>query len=220
MKLDISEKDILSMSDLRRIDGSKDPSLWVLNTSDRQGTRPHGDILIEIPMPGGRNTVVTIPKTWIPIDLSTYARRDVILDSNDFAKAVRSMTLTLVSSEWAESVERRPDVRDERNFLALRSTGGLSQAKNNPAGAPNQPFRPDETDDIVNGVSPRILSIMEAEDSTMSPAAKLLSLKNLQPEIDNRSLRYILSKCGPDHEAISKWVNEVTKTLNSTNNGR
>lgn len=207
-----TDDQLMTIGELRKI--TNDPSLWVLNTSDRQGTRKQGDILLDVPSPGGRSIIISVPKTWIPVDLSTYARRDMILESTDFLNAVRNMAITPVSTEWAESIEKRADVRDERNYLALRSSGGeFNPATTNRAGAANQGLQPLAAGDVLDGVSPRVISVMEAEDPSMTPAVKLLSLKNLQAEIKGPELRYILSKCTPETENISKWVNEAAKAI-------
>ncbi len=67
--------------------------------------------------------------------------------------------------------------------------------------------------DFLDAVSPRVITIMEADDAQMNPSVKLLSLKGLVNEIKGRDLRYILSKCGPEHEPISKWVNDMAKAI-------
>ena len=216
-RLQMKDNDILTVSDLRKI--NNDPSLWVLNTSDLMGAKPQGDVLIEIDLPNGRKTIITVPKTWVPIDISAFARRDHIIESQSFLQAVNRQTLTPVSSEFADSISKRQDVRDERNLLAIKAGGiNITNAiqNRNPSNKISQVganINPPTTDIAAefDNISPRVISIMESEN--LNPDHKLISLKGLTDEIQGKELRYILSKCGPEHERISKWVNDMAKAI-------
>lgn len=75
--------------------------IWVLNTSMK--TNPPGaDIFISVATgKAGQTIIVTVPRTWLPINLNEQAPRADVLDSQQFLRAVSTGVITLISAEEA-----------------------------------------------------------------------------------------------------------------------
>lgn len=82
---------------LRALELSKDTRLYVLNKC-----RPRGEILMSVTRPNGREQTVTVPATWIPVDLTLQSRFQEILDSPDFRRAVARGFVVPVDADEAE----------------------------------------------------------------------------------------------------------------------
>lgn len=78
------------------LEASKSSSVWVLNNSN-----PKGNVNMTMNDGQGQMIVVTMPVTWIPIDLTTQATKSAILTSPTFRRMLAQGMIKLLSEEQA-----------------------------------------------------------------------------------------------------------------------
>lgn len=110
----------------RDLETSDDTRLFVLNN-----TEPRGEILISVPKDKGRDQLIVVPPTWIPMDLTMQCRRDDILSSPDFRRGLARQFLIAVDPDSAERMlEENETARVEFNRIMGRADGANTLAQN------------------------------------------------------------------------------------------
>jgi len=123
----------ITISQAEKSDSS---SVFVLNTSGAKGTSK-GIINLTIVEGNGRSTVVRIPVTFIPMDLTTQATKSAILMSPDFRRMVAQGIITVIeeadavkmlSSDGAQEEQRRIMNIDQQHQIQDSQTSTEVQA--------------------------------------------------------------------------------------------
>lgn len=83
-------------------------SVWVKNT-----TVPKGAINMSMPDGLGGTIILTVPVTWIPVDLTTQATKEHLVKSPSFRRMVTIGALSIVSEERAAEILREDDAKKE-----------------------------------------------------------------------------------------------------------
>lgn len=105
---------------LKSIEADKSSSsLWVVNK-----TLPRGVVNISMPDGLGGTTVMEIPITWIPVDLTTQATKENLLKSPVFRRLVTSGSIGLIDEEQAEQIMDNGDARKEATRIYSAITTG------------------------------------------------------------------------------------------------
>lgn len=99
-----------------QVEQSQSTSVWAMNTSASKGTGK-GIINLTITEGNGRSTVVRIPVTFIPVDLTTQATKSALTMSPDFRRLVASRIITLISDADAEKMLDNDKARAEQSRL-------------------------------------------------------------------------------------------------------
>lgn len=96
------------------------PSLWVINTSTISDAEIFGDVLMTVPRGAGNGDPVRlkIEMTWLPQDLNMQAPKEIILRSIEFRQALNKNVVAIVSNNYAETVLRTDQARQERRRMA------------------------------------------------------------------------------------------------------
>ena len=106
---------------INQLIASKDPFVYVLNTSDsvhRIDDRPiKGTISIPIKTATGESVLLRVPSTWIPIDLSAFADKDDIQKSPRFRSMIRNHEIELISTDEAERILATSEAQRELRVL-------------------------------------------------------------------------------------------------------
>lgn len=100
------------------IDQEKGP-IWVLNTSSEIAS-PGGDIFISVSI-AGTARVVTIPSTWVPINITNQVPRKALSESPYFMEALTKGLVKAVSETDAAKILAREGASDEIERLAERA---------------------------------------------------------------------------------------------------
>lgn len=95
---------------------SNESSVWVLNTSGSNGTSK-GIINVTITEGNGRATVVRIPQTAIPVDLTTQATKSALMMSPDFRRIAAARIVRLISDADAMKMLDNDEARAEQRRL-------------------------------------------------------------------------------------------------------
>lgn len=93
---------------LADLEASKSSSVWVLNNSN-----PKGNVNMTMSDGMGNNIVVTVPVTWIPLDLTTQASKTGIVSSPTFRRMLSMGLLTLISETSATEIMADPKAQKE-----------------------------------------------------------------------------------------------------------
>lgn len=127
-------KEIRGIS-VNEVEQSRSSSVWVLNVSGGRGSSK-GIINISVTEGNGRQTIVRVPVTDIPIDLTTQATKRALVESPDFRRlAAAGAYVKLIREEDAATLLSTERAKEEyRRLLSLeRSSDDGVQA-----GAPTE----------------------------------------------------------------------------------
>lgn len=119
--MSISNEVKLKELNLRALEMSNDTRLYVVNRCS-----PRGEILMSVTRPNGREQTVTVPATWIPIDLTLQSRRQELLDSPDFRRAVARGYVVPVDADEAEEFCANNSMAVTELSRILNRAGGSS----------------------------------------------------------------------------------------------
>lgn len=208
MRVTIPKTEYLTIANLReQVREGKDMALWVLNTSDLEGRREHGTVIIEVQTKNGKATSIVIEKTWIPQDLTVFVNKADLVDSTSFLQEINKGIIRPISSAAAEKIMEREDAQTVKTYLQLKRQGVTETAIPDSAllgsGAPRSPaqFTAEENANM------QVQQIMGRDDDSFSPDMKLASLLNIQNELNTNDYRFILSKCvDPSYAKIQKFA--------------
>jgi len=99
---------------------SQDPniSIWAINNSPMSSIERAGEITIPIPKPNGAGyNHLSIPMTWLPIELTSQIPRDQLLQSVELRHAINEELIGLISEKDASHLMGEPEARAERKRL-------------------------------------------------------------------------------------------------------
>lgn len=183
----------LSLSELRRLNNANElTSIYVLNHVDINNRRPSGQVLLTVARENGHTSIITIPETWIPIDISAQAPINMILESTDFTRLVHSKILRVISEEAAEQILKMKEAQEEAARIAFLPTVEEAMAE------------AEATANVQSNVTGRVLNIVENPDMTIPQ--KITALRAIEKIFTDDDVAYLL-KAPP---AIRDWITERT----------
>lgn len=107
----------LSIEEIRKI-ANEDGSLWVINYTDQGRKRNRGNLHITFADESGVLTGLTVPNTWVPIDLSTYTSTKQLVKSHTFLETFRNSNLICISDAQAKNILSSPKAKEESEKIA------------------------------------------------------------------------------------------------------
>lgn len=78
-------------------------------------------ILLDIRDDTGKTTCITLPKTWIPIDLLDYVDKDSLVKSIQLRSFLRSGVLALVDADDAEKILSTKEAAEEAKRCGIKN---------------------------------------------------------------------------------------------------
>lgn len=169
---------------INELEKSKSNSVWVLNASARPGVQP-GIISITVREGNGSSASVNIPVTKVPVDLSTMATKQALVQNPNFRKAVASKLITIISDEDAQvRIKNNPDY--EREYARIYQLN-------------------DEVINVYESASSDVKAMLEADSGNVTPFALniamvteneeevLLNIRNNSESLTVHDLKYIAS---------------------------
>ncbi len=93
------------------------PNVWAVNTSDTQrigGTMQRRSLLMIIQLPDNSRASISIPDTWLPVNLSDAAPAKNILSSPNLLRAYSEGLIQFISDADAIAIGNRPGAEQER----------------------------------------------------------------------------------------------------------
>lgn len=111
----------LARIDFRTMETAADTAVWVMNSSS-----PKGIIHINVREANGSSNVVTIPVTWIPVDMTTQATKAALVASPDFRRLVSMNMLALIDPESAMEFMTDKEAQEEAEKVYNRQNSDVS----------------------------------------------------------------------------------------------
>ena len=112
----------------------KNRSIWCVNTTS--GDR-RGRCIFRVHARGNESTIVEIPDTWLPIDLTTLTSRKSLLNSDDFRTLLRTEMAMLIREKDAQELlskkgaeEEKDRLRKERSQVRAEQKANLAERAN------------------------------------------------------------------------------------------
>lgn len=184
----------------------------------RNITRPRGQIGVNFVQTNGRARTIKIPRTHLPVCLTTQVGWDTILGSDDLRMCIVRGVLDIVIPEEAERELASEPAMEETERMQLSEFSAkqsfLSKRVQQMQKAEEQKVDPDapgiEPLGIeTNVIQPRILSLVEKlTNQDISIKAALNELKTMEGELRETDCSYIIAN-GPEGQIR----NYVQKTL-------
>lgn len=106
----------LPASEVRKL-AEEDQSLYVMNTSDRKGTQPRGDLHISVNTESGDTENIMIPNTWIPFNMARYGSVKFIGRSKEFLDIVNKRNVVVIATADAEQILKTPQALEEAKII-------------------------------------------------------------------------------------------------------
>lgn len=94
-------------------------AVWVRNTSGNV-LPPGGDIYISVSV-SGQLRIITVPMTWIPINLTNTVPRKFLLESPNFMDALNNGLVEAIDDASAAKALLKEDAKEERARLTERA---------------------------------------------------------------------------------------------------
>lgn len=181
---------MMTLNELEKSDGS---SVWIYNKSN-----PKGIITFLGDSGLGDKSLVTVPITWIPVDLSTQSTKKSLLSNAQFRRLVSGGMLELVSDKEAESILSTPEGQDEN--MRVFQLAAVGNAVNNIP----QELKPNLE---INGVSGYILSI--ANDKDMNYKDAIADIRRKADTLTKADYEYL------ENNAVSQELRDWAKNTKS-----
>lgn len=112
----------LSMDQINKLTGS----IYVVNSSDNGRRQPKGNIVFTVTGQDGTTLTVVVPKTFVPIDLTTWCRAEDIKNSTEFRALIRKSQLHVIDAKYAEQFLSQPASVAEVERLSKTRSGIIS----------------------------------------------------------------------------------------------
>lgn len=114
----IANVDLSGSVTLADIEESTSRRIFVTNVSEKITGGEKAEVLFAVQRPNSNQTdTVTVPATWLPIDLCTMVSRNQLLDSSDFRRALQRGVLRLMTEESADMLLARDSAKGEQARL-------------------------------------------------------------------------------------------------------
>ena len=211
------ENESLSITDLLARANENQP-LFILNTSDLrhilEKPQPRGDLIIPLKSEGDE-IIIKIPNTWIPIDVTTFAPRNAILNSPHFRRQLESGRIRAISAEAAKRIMQEPGAVEEARLHILNTSGIYSE------GTLNDVARRTPEPVLSDSIRNRVLAAGDPTEKAQVPVVNLVNregittpemlngLRNIEETLTREDLHYIISTVNATtHEAVIKWATE------------
>lgn len=185
-------------------------SIYVLNNTalvSKNGVarRKPGILNIGIVHDNGQVTSVTIPETWIPIDVTEQCQKEELLKSSVFRSQINNGVLKLISEEEAQEIfDNDPDAIEELERLQFERTREPTVVELDEE-EEEVTLRTDEKD--LHGINPIIFEALERED--ISDADMINTIKTNRFNINQKDIQYIIAHT--NSEKVKRVASELLK---------
>lgn len=176
----------LSIADISK--SSYEENIYVINTSSG---KTRGSVVFNCHKQDGRNIdTITIPDTFLPIDLIDFVSKKQVLESSDFKNAVRKGLLTLIDVAEAKEIESQPGAKEERDRIN-DVYKNIDLINSGAYGDGSEVVTVHETGNkSSNALNLRMQSILENAD-TSGEVVTMNSLRSIVNDLTIKDLRHI-----------------------------
>lgn len=204
------------------INNTKEQRVFALNAtrgSDR------AQIIVTV-RSGDRTDTVTVPPTWIPIDMTLQTTKEALMASPEFRRALANNLLSLIDADEADSILAQNDAQEEvRRLQAMANLSADVVQLNRSANAEgivdpavqelNEQLKGAGIQDKSRAMirAENIVAQLESNDLTESEALSEIRSMGIEYEVD--VLEYLKSQAKQDRRwnAIFKWTRGHLKAM-------
>ena len=207
---------------------SDDISCWVLNTTAGKTLRGQklraSNVIMSIIISGDTTASVSVPPTFVPIDLGLQVPKKVLFESLDFRRLLNQGLLTLISSEDAEKLMTEPGAYEEAQRLRDMDLGNFDRDDAVPVDGTEEAAvvlpDPQLAQEQIRqqqqrvDVDPMVYELAMRANATgpdrITDVELLASLRSNASGLEKKDLEHIVSQCSSDTFPNSvKWAIET-----------
>lgn len=192
----LESKPFLDLATVRKLFKNDELNvLYVLNNLDMDGKREKGELCLSISTANNQLIPVTIPITFAPVELSSKAPIEQIINSMEFANMVVQNKLLVFKPGIAEFlIEEDPIIGEEALRVANgdRSAEMLETAERNGA--------------VIN---PAMMVVIE--DNAINDRDRVSKLRNMKGSLNRNDYEYILTSQTSD--TMKRFATESLQEL-------
>lgn len=183
---------------------AEDQPIYAINHSN-------GDYLLNLKAEDGRNELVPIPKTWIPIQLTNFAEPKLFKRSSDFRRTVASGNLEIVSIEKAQEILSRDDAKAELERVRKDAFSDINYSAEPEGITPVQAAADMGTENVNN----KVQDIMLREDLSDDDRKAMLINEHNTEGLSKDDLDFIMVTTD-NTTKVYNWASQI-KNENSNN---
>ena len=163
---------------------SNESNVWVLNTSGGGGAAK-GIVNLTIVEGNGRASVLRVPVTFIPIDLTTQATKNAVLSNPDFRRLIAAKVISIISDEEAQAMLSSDKAKEEnRRLLNIEHAHDVQDSHLTPEVRSIK----DEAAGNVGGLAMNIAHTSDGDEDAI-----VANLRNNAENLSQEELRYIVN---------------------------
>lgn len=185
------------------IDDVKDSDPIYVKSSAGIG-KDAGDVNLILTNDTGKNFIVIVPKTFIPIKVTDFAPTIMFKNSPDFRRIIASGLITLIPIKEALAELNKPVSKTELERLRKEIFGNIDFQTQS-----NTPSTLEVISNLTDdNVTPRIYDIMMNSEPSMDESKRLSQLLAEESIMTTEDIDYIISTVEEKSE-ISKWAKKL-----------
>lgn len=178
--------------------------LYLLNISEESELTDYmaGDVYLSA-RSDGDIIPIKVPKTWLPVEVTTMAPRDAILKSRFFMNAVNNGLVKIITREYAEELTGSEGADDERARMAAmdaRMRAATSNRKVVPEKGKTLDTSEAETTELPIQFRVKVTAMNE-----MSEKEAMVELRGMRRLSEDRA-RYMIENL--THKRIVAWLKD------------
>lgn len=196
---------------IRQAETNNDSRLYVINQAN-----PRGNINITITGTGGERHTLHIPVTFIPVDLSNQAEKELILKNPNFRRIHAKGLIAIVDGDDAEKFLQRPEIAREfariygDHALLPNAAGHVDISTVQDTLTPGEQATVEDRA-LASGISPFVVNMIGRAESGESPADLIADLDAQLTTLDIASVRFLADNTTVPQ--IKEWAVEAADLI-------
>lgn len=189
-------------------------SLFVMNR-----VKPEGNLNITVSDQSGQRITVTIPMTFIPVDMSLFIDRKSLLSNQDFRRLCASGGAVIIDPDDARAaIEEHPGAKKELQRILMANRAGADFSNQTEEyvdmeGGGNVAARRQAQKEPVAEASPFVVQLVfRSKEGTEDVQDLISDLEQRSHSLELNDLEYILQHA--ENETLKQYVVDLIETLN------
>ena len=172
--------------------------------------RHKGQLLLSIPKRNGNgSTLVRVPDTFVPIDLTAQVPRTDLLESSEFRSSASEMKrhIRILNPEYAEALLATSDARAEQTRIMNEAEAARAAVQSATLGEDANATVDDEADDLDDEVDLSKIKSAKEQRATVKEKVESKELKNVSAKLKGLVSRSI--EDDQDNTTITNAIRRV-----------
>ena len=199
-------------------------SLYLVNPGQPVGDRiMYTHIMFTIIQGNGQSVNISLPATWVPMDVSTQISKKELLGSPDFRRFVMDETIIILKESFALDMLKTPEAKAEVARNKGKSSKSkqdeyftnLARAQSGDLSAQEDPNKPKPRVNPLSGAAG--VTTVFSKDSNEPPRAELVSQVAESPDVRAELLAIVRDKFSDETAMLIISRHQNSLTLDETN---